>query len=570
MSNIKVQLHNSSGDNLYPVTNAVINLPSDMETASSTNVGNIVTYMGPSNGTYISGHTYKCIHISIDRSDVWVWDDITAPGATKLAEGTVSKTGILKVGRFIGSYEAAAGGLVLTYSGTELGALLSWKVKAEDINGIWALESGSGTSRVWTRTVTKYNYAASGAAQGTATLYLYYYNNTWCVGISTSGTGFILVGNTSSLASPTAETNWTYKTPRSGMDTSSNSAVFTTAATILLTRYNGLYTIVDSSTTGTARVFRNGVGGIIQYVSADSIWAIYAADGITRIGYASSDTDPLTAIWSPVSNSQYIVVTQFSAVDVNTYNTAGKWYIEDEQVDNAPASLGPALLEVFVPDEGKALQLDATGRTVIQRYTCNGKCYMRSGIYGSLGTWTCLTDGLMTTDANCISITNGNANTITTSGFYYLTGTSTINTPYNLQGYLEHHTYSSTAQIQKFTDASSGRSWLRVYNSSTWSGWYIELSTAGLYPVTLSGTTPTIASTVPGTIYTGVSLTRLTVSAITESSVDTVIQFTTGSSFTATFPSSLKWIQNGVTSFDPSSGYIISFTNGVACAGKVG
>lgn len=86
--------------------------------------------------------------------------------------------------------------------------------------------------------------------------------------------------------------------------------------------------------------------------------------------------------------------------------------------------------------------------------------------------------------------------------------------------------------------------------------------------VTLSGTTPTIASLAENTNYSGTNLTSLTVSAVSSFSLESLIMFTTGSSFTATFPASLKWVNGGIT-FGANKGYIVAIMNGVAVAGEV-
>lgn len=86
--------------------------------------------------------------------------------------------------------------------------------------------------------------------------------------------------------------------------------------------------------------------------------------------------------------------------------------------------------------------------------------------------------------------------------------------------------------------------------------------------MSLSGTTPTIASLLPNTAYNGANLTSLTVSAVQNSTAESLIIFTTGASFTASFPASLKWI-NGAFSFAGNKSYIIAVANNIAIAGEV-
>lgn len=86
--------------------------------------------------------------------------------------------------------------------------------------------------------------------------------------------------------------------------------------------------------------------------------------------------------------------------------------------------------------------------------------------------------------------------------------------------------------------------------------------------VSLSGTTPTIATLAANTNYSGTNLTSLTVTVVSDFSLETLIMFTTGASFTASFPATLRWV-NGAFAFAANKGYVIAIANNIAIAGEV-
>lgn len=86
--------------------------------------------------------------------------------------------------------------------------------------------------------------------------------------------------------------------------------------------------------------------------------------------------------------------------------------------------------------------------------------------------------------------------------------------------------------------------------------------------VTVSGTTPTIESLKGKTVYICTSvITSLTIGSMDNGHDDATIIFTTGSTFTASFPASMKWISN--SAFGVNKTYIVAVCSGIAVASEV-
>ena len=86
--------------------------------------------------------------------------------------------------------------------------------------------------------------------------------------------------------------------------------------------------------------------------------------------------------------------------------------------------------------------------------------------------------------------------------------------------------------------------------------------------VLVSGTAPTIASLKGKTVYICTSvITSLTIGSMDNGHDDATIIFTTGSTFTASFPASMKWISN--SAFGVNKTYIVAVCSGIAVASEV-
>jgi hypothetical protein len=66
-------------------------------------------------------------------------------------------------------------------------------------------------------------------------------------------------------------------------------------------------------------------------------------------------------------------------------------------------------------------------------------------------------------------VNNQDLNSLTTPGFYYLTG-SPVHTPDSGIGYLQVNVYQNTAS-QFYTNSNTGLSYTRILNANTWSDW---------------------------------------------------------------------------------------------------
>lgn len=79
-----------------------------------------------------------------------------------------------------------------------------------------------------------------------------------------------------------------------------------------------------------------------------------------------------------------------------------------------------------------------------------------------------------------------------------------------------------------------------------------------------TSTSITLAEAKGGTIYKYGTLTNLTVTAVEQSDQETVIYFKAGATITATFPNTLKWINDNTFAPEANTDYVISIVNNIA------
>lgn len=84
----------------------------------------------------------------------------------------------------------------------------------------------------------------------------------------------------------------------------------------------------------------------------------------------------------------------------------------------------------------------------------------------------------------------------------------------------------------------------------------------------LTSTSITLAKAAKNTIYKYGTLTSLTVSANDTSDEEILIYFTAGNTITASFPNTLKWVNDDELTPEVNTNYVISIVNNIAAYGS--
>jgi hypothetical protein len=274
----------------------------------------------------------------------------------------------------------------------------------------------------------------------------------------------------------------------------------TTVKTQLAIRYN-------QAATDSYYWFRHNIsgtwGGWIQIASYDSNGkvavanlpaATTAAAGIAQLADSISDTSTTKAA---TANAVKLAVdwvkgfgiggTAPTVADLNTVTATGFYATTGGTTLNSPTANNANVIH---------LNRDGTRPTQILIDYFNNNTYIRS----NSGTWSAWTQIETTTGAqtkadtaetnalnwakgfglgtNAKILTNTDANALDATGFYYIDGASSLNTPTpGTSGYyIVNIKNSATFKMQIAYNISTGAAFQRVNNSGTWSAWTTDAS----------------------------------------------------------------------------------------------